>query len=136
MTFKYLAQKIQLDPIGGTDLGPFGNYGIDLGSQGEQGAVTALTGITKVISAIIGIMTVAAAVWFIFQFLVGGLNWITSAGDKAKLEDARNRITHAFIGLIIVIAGWAILALAGQFFGFDILINPGDLIPKLNVGQP
>ena len=128
---KYLAQKIDLGNIGGTGLGPFGEYGPQ-----NTDEVTALTAITKVVSAIIGIMTVAATIWFIFQFLIGGLNWITSAGDKAKLEDARNRITHAFIGLIIVVAGWSILALVGVFFGYDIVISdPAKLIDLLNIGQ-
>lgn len=79
-------------------------------------------------------MTVAAGIWFLFQFLTGGFYWMTSAGDKGKLETARHRINDAFVGLIIVVAGWAILNLTGQFLGFDILvIEPGTVIKQLGI---
>lgn len=123
---KLLAQAQQLGGIGGEGLGPFGNFGTS-GTSGEQ----ALSAVTRVVSAVIGVMTVAAALWFILQFIVGGVSWITSGGDKAKLEEARNRITNAFIGLLIVVAGWSILALVGQFLGYNILINPGETIQQL-----
>lgn len=120
-----------LGTIGGEGLGPFSNLG-KLG--GEAGATAGLTGISSVVSGIIGIMTVAAGIWFIFQFLTGALGWLTSGGDKTKLEGARERITNAFIGLVIVVAGWSILAIAGQFFGFDILLeDPGALIKQLKL---
>lgn len=112
--------------IGGKGLGPFGEKSF----TGES----ALVSITSAVSSIIGVMTVAAAIWFIFQFLIGGFYWITSGGDKQKLHEARERITNAFIGLIIVIAGWAVLALAGQFFGYDIVIkDPGTVIKQLQI---
>lgn len=131
MVEKILAQTpIQLGNIGGSGLGPFGNNAL---LQGPAGAITSLVQVTGAISSIIGIMTVAAAIWFIFQFLVGGISWITSGGEKSKLAEARDRITHAFIGLIIVIIGWAILALVGQFFGFNILINPEEVIQQLGL---
>lgn len=122
--------QTNLGQIGGTGLGPFGNLGK---ATGKSGGVEALTSITKIISSIIGVMTIAAAIWFTFQFLVGGIGWITSGGDKAKLNEARDRITNAFIGLIIVIAGWSILALAGQFFGYNILVNPSQVIDQLGI---
>lgn len=112
--------------IGGEGLGPFAKIPL----TGES----ALRGVTSAVSAVIGFMTIAAAIWFIFQFLTGGFFWISSGGDKQKLHEARERITNAFIGLIIVIAGWAVLALAGQFFGYDILITkPGDVINQLQI---
>ncbi len=131
----YAADPVGTDlgTIGGGGLGPFGNIGSDVIGRGSAGAVSALTKVTQVVSSIIGIMTIAALIWFIFQFLVGGLNWLTSGGDKGKLQQARDRITNAFIGLVIVIAGWAILALVGMFFGFDTLIDPATVIQQLEL---
>jgi hypothetical protein len=48
---------------------------------------------------------------------MGAIQWITSGGDKGQLEGARNKITNALIGLIIVGASWAVFTLIGQFFG-------------------
>lgn len=128
---RVFAEEVDLGTIGGgKGLGPFGEITGDLSTQNALG----LTKVTQAVSSVIGIMTVAAGIWFIFQFLTGGFFWMTSAGDKAKLHEARERITNAFIGLLIVVAGWSILALAGQFFGYDILIsNPGELINQLNL---
>lgn len=120
---------------GGTDtgLGPFGNFANTSGA-GITGGTAALTSLTQIISRIIGIMTIAAAIFFMFHLLVAGFRWIGSEGDKHKLEEAQNRITNSFIGLIIVAAGWAILALAGQFIGFDPLIrNPGTFMQNLQL---
>lgn len=137
MKEKLLANAIDLGGNigGGTDtgLGPFGNFANSAGA-GAAGGTTALASLTRIISNIIGVMTVGAAIYFLFHLLIGGFRWLGSEGDKHKLEEAQNRITNAFIGLIIVAAGWAILALAGQFIGFDPLIrNPGDFIGNLQL---
>ncbi len=53
----------------------------------------------------------------------GGLNWITAAGDEKKVEVAKDRITHAFIGMGVLVGTAAIANLAGKLFGMD-LLNP------------
>lgn len=114
----------ELGRIGGDGLGPFANV-----SGGTEG----LQNISKLVSGIIGFMTISAFIWFIFQFLIGGFNWITSGGDKAKLQSARDRITNSLIGLIVVVISWAMLSLAGQFFGVDFtLSNPGGVMDSLS----
>lgn len=113
---------LELGPIQGEGLGPFG-----------QSAGDGLTGITSMVSSIIGIMTIAAGIWFLFQFVMGGFNWINSGGDKAKLQTSRDKLTNAFIGLIVVVAGWSILALAGTFFNVDFTISdPGTILEQLS----
>jgi len=116
----------ELGPISGSGLGPFGE---NIAGSGGEG----LRQVTSAVSSVIGIMTIGAGIWFIFQFLVGGINWISAGGDKTKLQSARDRLSNAFIGLVVVVAGWGILALSGRFFNFDILIsNPESIIQ--NVG--
>ena len=54
----------------------------------------------------------------VFMYLIwGGIEWITSGGDKSKTESARNKITAAVLGLIILAASWAILGLVLKFLG-------------------
>ncbi|MEK7543625.1 MAG: hypothetical protein AAB557_02060 [Patescibacteria group bacterium] len=120
-----------LGTIGGEGLGPWGLIGKNLSADN---GVAGLRAVTATISGVIGVMTVAAGIWFIFQVLIGGFYWITSAGDKTKLNEARDRIQNAAIGLVVVVAGWSILALAGQFLGYDIVIsNPGEVIKQLKI---
>ena len=63
---------------------------------------------------------IVAAVAFFFMFVLGGIAWITSGGDKGKTEAARNRITAGLVGLIIVFAAWAILSLVENFFKLNL----------------
>jgi len=74
--------------------------------------------IGKLISAVVGVMMIVAALLAFMYLILGGISWITSGGDKAAMEAARNKITHAIVGLIIVGAAWAIMVLVQNFLGF------------------
>ena len=87
--------------------------------------------IGQVISAVVGFLLVLAAVAAFLFLILGGIQWITSGGDKAGMEAARNRITAAIVGLIIVAAAWAVMLLVGQFIGFDLLKSGGIDIPTI-----
>jgi len=58
---------------------------------------------------------------FVFMFLIGGIKWITSAGDKAQAESARGTITNALVGLVLLLATFAITSLIEIIFSIDIL---------------
>lgn len=69
-----------------------------------------------------------AALLVFFYLIWGGIEWITSGGDKGKTEKARDKITAAVIGLIVLAASWAILMLILTF------LNAGDFNSILNSG--
>lgn len=123
-----LAQTEQkLGPIKGEGLGPFGKNPAISGTD-------ALTQVTGAVSAIIGFLTITGSIWFMFQLLFGGYEWISSGGDTKKLTTARQRIMNGFFGLVIIVGAWAIIAVVGQFFGYDILVgNPGTIIDQLQI---
>ena len=74
----------------------------------------------QIVAALIKLTLVVAAIVFFFILVIGGIQWIASGGDKAQTEAARNRITAALVGLVIVFAAWAIIALINTFFGINI----------------
>lgn len=53
--------------------------------------------------------------------LIGGLQWITSGGDKAAATAARDRITASLVGLIIIVAAFAVTLVLEKVFGIRIL---------------
>jgi hypothetical protein len=71
------------------------------------------------INSVLTIVMVVAALLVFFYLIWGGIEWITSGGDKGQTEKARNKITAAVIGLIILAASYAILNLALSFLGFS-----------------
>jgi pseudouridine-5'-phosphate glycosidase len=98
-----LADTIELQPAQGTDFYKLGKLTLP-----------------SVVSGLIKGALVVAAIVFFFILVIGGIRWIASGGDKAATEGARNQITAALIGLVIVFAAWAIVALINTFFGINI----------------
>lgn len=59
----------------------------------------------------------------VFVYLVwGGVEMITSGGDKTHVENAQKRISNAVIGLAIVTASWAIWTIVKAFFGLEAVL--------------
>lgn len=87
---------------------------------GEFGELKNIT-VPGIISGLIRLSLVVAAIVFFFILVLGGIRWIISGGDKTQTEAARNQITAALVGLVIVFSAWAIIQLIKAFFGVDIL---------------
>lgn len=71
------------------------------------------------ISGLLNFVIIIAALLVFIYLLWGGIEWITSGGDKGKTESARNKITSAIIGLIVLAAAWALLTIILNFLGYD-----------------
>ena len=65
----------------------------------------------------ITILFIIATLAALFFLVAGGIKWITSGGDKANLETARNWIVAAAVGLIITFASYFILNIILELFG-------------------
>lgn len=76
--------------------------------------------IGTIVSGLIRFILVIASLVFFFILVIGGIRWIASGGDKAQTEGARNQITAALVGLVVVFAAWAIVQLINTFFHINI----------------
>ncbi len=66
------------------------------------------------ISVIVRFITVIAGLYAMWQFLSGGLGFITSSGDKGKLQQAQQQIMNAILGLAIIGASFILGAIIGR----------------------
>lgn len=86
-----------------------------------------------IISSVLGIFTTVGGVLFIYTFIQGALGWVTAGGEAAKIQKARDQMVQGVIGLIIIVAAYAIIGLISTVVGIDIL-NPAmmldTVIPK------
>jgi hypothetical protein len=86
------------------------------------GTVTPGTGwadnIGVLITSVLTIVMVVAILLVLLYLIMGGIEWITSGGDKGKTEGARNKITSAIIGIIILAASYALVQLVAYVLGF------------------
>jgi cytochrome bd-type quinol oxidase subunit 2 len=91
---------------------------IDTGQTIDPGKGFA-TDIGQLINGALSFVMVIGALLVFGYLIMGGIEWITSGGDKTKTEGARNKITAAVIGLIILAASYAILIIILNFLGFS-----------------
>jgi len=85
----------------------------------------------KVISNIIGVMTIIAIIWFTFQFIVGGIEWLSSGGDKNKLAQAQGKITSGLIGLVVVISAVFFIQIVGTLLGIPDILKPATFVKSI-----
>ncbi len=86
----------------------------DPGTNGAQALIQ--WGITALIAVAV-ILALAFLLW-------NGLRWVTSEGDKAKVQSARQGITYAIIGLLVAFLAIFIINLIGGVFGVDLTGHP------------
>ena len=110
------------------DLGSFKT----IGGYAPVGDVTA--SIAKLASNVFGFLTITAGIAFLIYFAIGGLTWITSGGDKGKVDEAKKRMTGAAIGMIIITLTYGIVWIIGKVLGFN-LLDPAAEILKLKPGN-
>ncbi len=91
-----------------------------------SGVPSATSDTTNIISALIRFIVVIGGVFALWQFLTGGLAYITSGGDKGKLTEAQNKIQMSLIGLVIIAASFLIIAIISQvlFGDFTAILAP------------
>lgn len=83
--------------------------------------------IISIIQAIIKFILLVAFVLAFVMLLIGGIRWIVAGGDEKAVSGARNTITAALIGLVIVLVSFALIKLVEIFF--NVTIISGDITP-------
>lgn len=73
-----------------------------------------------VFSNTLNIAIALAGIVLFVMLIIGGLGYLTSAGDPEKVKKAGGTITWAILGFVLLIASWFILKLLGQFTGVDL----------------
>jgi len=99
-------------------------------SRPNKGVDEATANLELFISNIIGFLTVLGGIFFVVQFVLAAFNWITSGGDSSKIQKARDKMVQGALGLIVVIASYALIGLIGSIIGLD-LLNVGKQIENL-----
>lgn len=83
--------------------------------------ISPINNIVQVVQAIIRFILLLAFVIAFVMLLVGGIRWILAGGDEKSVEKARNTITAALIGLVVVLVAYALIRLVEAFFNVTII---------------
>ena len=98
---------------------------------------TLKSGIWQIVANVATDITIIAAYLVLGYVIYGGYQYIFAAGDPGKLASGKKTLTHAFIGLAIVISAYAIMSTirfallgAGGKFACDPLSGQGCVDPN------
>lgn len=86
-------------------------------------AVAPDTSIGAIVSFMVGFLLTLAVLIALLYIVIGAFQWITSGGDKGKVEAARNHIISAVIGLVIIALSFVIINVVISVLGLGSLTN-------------
>jgi len=66
-----------------------------------------------VIGKFVGAVLAFTGTIFFVLMIYGGITWMTSAGDSKKVDKAKDLITAAIIGVVIILSAYAIVSYIG-----------------------
>ena len=102
----------------------YGNYGLDTTVTGNVSDALSKTAVDSSASAgsflslksgqLVGAVLAFICVIFLILIIFAGFTWMTSSGNEQKVDKAKNLITSSIIGLVIILAAYAITAFIGQ----------------------
>src|SRR3989344_4955784 len=75
----------------------------------------------NVIQALIRFVLIFAFVVAFVMLLIGGIRWIMAGGDEKAVEKARNTITAALIGLVVILVAYALIRIVELFFNVNVI---------------
>lgn len=84
---------------------------------------TGAGGISRFLSNLVAMFYGLAGIVLIFMLLWGAWDWMTSEGDKEKLDSARKKIINAIVGIVLFSIAFALIQILGQFTGFKFFVG-------------
>jgi hypothetical protein len=79
------------------------------------------------LTVFLGFFTIVGGLMFLLYFVFAALQWLSTGGDKGKVEGAKTQMTNAALGLVVVILSQFIISIVGNVLGLQIL-NPASAI--------
>lgn len=117
----------------GQPLGPITGLGAYEPDPKAKGIESSGTMFSKIFSNTIAFLTIVGALMFALYFITGALSWISAGGKAEKVKEAKDKMTNAAIGLIVIVAAYSIIYIVGRVLGIPIL-EPEKYLPMLRPG--
>lgn len=93
--------------------------------QAPTGIPSGTTSPSDIINVGIALLVALGIIASLIFLLYGGILWITSQGDKGKIDHARRTITFSIVGLIVIILSFVIVRTVGYLLGVPLLSGFG-----------
>ncbi len=109
----------------GNDNSTTAKGGINIGDAfkfGTKGVKDVFPNFGVLLTSVVNFAIAAAGLIFFFMLVWGGMRYMLARGDDKLIVDARQTVTNAVIGLLIVVASFAIIKLIALATGAHISI--------------
>lgn len=113
-----------------TSIGSFKDSGKLVKNANTQDG--ALSGVETFISHVLGLITVVGSVFFIVNFFLAALSWLTAQGDSSKIQKSRDQMIQGVVGLVIIVGSYGIIGLIGTIVGLN-LLSPKEALLQLPI---
>ena len=101
--FQILAQGGSLEDYSGMQ-----DQAREMAEAAGFGSNTSSSTLSTIISNLVSVFLGLLGVIFLVLAIVAGYNWMTAGGDEDKVAKAKKTLSRAVIGLIIIVASYAI----------------------------
>lgn len=88
-----------------------------------------LTGLEAVFSKVVGISIAIGGVALFIMIIIAGYKYILAGSDSKAAEGAKNTLTYAIYGIVLLALAYLILRLIANFTGVQGILN-------FQIGQP
>jgi len=85
----------------------------------------------NLIQTVFSIFFIVTAIYFAWYVIMAGYHFITSQGDPKRIESAKNEITYALVGVVVIFSIFAILKFIGSLLGIQGLESLSITWPSL-----
>ena len=65
--------------------------------------------INSIIQTVINVMLFIVGILCVIMIIFGGVRYVTSTGEKTKVDNAKNTIVYAVVGLVVAIIAFALV---------------------------
>lgn len=79
-----------------------------------------ISDLQNVFQSLVSALIALAGITLFIMLVVGGVKYITSGGDPKATEGAKNTITYAIGGLVLILLSYLILVLIKTITGVDV----------------
>jgi len=85
----------------------------------------------NVLQTVFSIFFIVAVIYFMWHFIMAGYHLISTEGDPKKLTTAKDQLTFALLGIVVIFSVFAILKFIGLITGITGLENLQIIWPSL-----
>lgn len=85
--------------------------------EGPDGDVATIQCLVPLFQNVVSALLSVAAIGLFAMFVVGGFNLLMSGGNPKQMEQGKNTLTYAVIGVVVMVLAYLIIQIIASFTG-------------------